>query len=70
MRKAIDILKHDGHLMFGGQEIQKGICDKDTEVVYQKLMSPSNNMSKMSLFFFVIHIKVIEDMVRKDTALF
>jgi hypothetical protein len=57
--KAINIFKHDGHFMFGGQEIQKGICDKDIEATYQRLMSPLNNMSKMSLFFFVIHIRAI-----------
>jgi hypothetical protein len=33
-------------------------------------MSPSDNMSKMSLFFVVVYIKAIEDMVRKNIALF
>ncbi len=33
-------------------------------------MSPSNNLSKMSLFFIVVLTKVVEDMVHKDIALF
>jgi hypothetical protein len=33
-------------------------------------MSPSNNLSEMSFIFTVVHIKVIEDMVHEDIALF
>jgi hypothetical protein len=62
-RKVVNILKQDGHLLFGGQEIQKGIGDEDIEDVYQRLMSPSDNLSEMSLFFIVIQIKAVEDMV-------
>jgi hypothetical protein len=40
--------------MFGGQEIWGGIFDEDIEGAYQRLMSPSDNLSKMSLFFVVV----------------
>jgi len=33
-------------------------------------MSPLDNLFEMSLFFTIIHIRVIEDMVREDIALF
>jgi DNA-binding MltR family transcriptional regulator len=33
-------------------------------------MSPSNNMFEMSLFFTIVYIKAIEDMVCEDIALF
>jgi len=33
-------------------------------------MSPSDNLSKMSLFFVVVQIRAVENMVRKDIALF
>jgi hypothetical protein len=49
--------------MFKGQEIQKGIRDKDIKAAYQRFMSPSNNLSNISLFFFVVHIRAIKDMV-------
>ncbi len=32
-------------------------------------MSPSNNLSKMSLFFIVVQTKVVSDMLREDIAL-
>jgi hypothetical protein len=41
--KAVDRLKQDGHLLFGGQEIQGGIRDEEIEAMYQRLMSPSNS---------------------------
>jgi hypothetical protein len=50
-QKVVDILKQDGHLMFGGQEIQEGIKDEEIKATYEKLMSPSSNLSKMSLIF-------------------
>jgi hypothetical protein len=68
--KAIDILKQDGHLLFGGQEIWEGIREEDIEVVYERLMSPSGNLSKMSLFFTTIQIRLVKDMVHNDIALF
>jgi hypothetical protein len=43
--------------MFGGQEIQEGICDEDIEATYQKFMSPSNNLSEMLLLFIVVQIR-------------
>ncbi len=55
--------------MFGGQEIWGGIFDEDIEGAYQRLMSPSDNLSKMSLFFVVVQIRAIEDMVHKNIAL-
>ncbi len=64
-RKVVNILKQDGHILFGGQEISKGILDEDIKDVYQRFMSPSNNLSEMSLFFIVIQIKAIEDMMRE-----
>jgi hypothetical protein len=33
-------------------------------------MSPSDNMAKMSLFFIVVQIKAIEDIMCQDIALF
>jgi len=68
--KTIDILKQDGHLLFEGQEIWKGIRDEEIEVTYERLMSPLDNLSKMSLFFIVVQIKVVEDMVCEDIGLF
>jgi hypothetical protein len=64
-RKVVNILKQDGHLLFGGQEIRKGIHDEDIKDVYQRLMSPLDNLSEMSLFFIAIQIKAVEDMVHK-----
>jgi hypothetical protein len=55
--------------MFRGQEIWEGIRNKYIEVTYQRLMSPLDNLSKMSLFF-VVQIKAIEDMVCEDIVLF
>jgi hypothetical protein len=69
-QKIINVLKQDGQLLFGGQEIWKGIKDKDIEVMYERLVSPLDNLSKMSLFFIVVHIRVVEDMVHEDIALF
>jgi hypothetical protein len=56
--------------MFRGQEIWEGITDKDIEAMYQRLMSPSDNMFEMSSFFTIVHIRAIEDMVHEDTVLF
>jgi hypothetical protein len=56
--------------MFGGQEIQEGIKDEEIKAMYERLMSPSDNLSKMSLFFAIVHIRVGEDMVCKDITLF
>jgi len=53
-RKAVDILKQDGHLLFKGQEIREGIKDKEIKATYERLMSPSNNLFEMSLFFVVV----------------
>jgi hypothetical protein len=69
-QKAIDILKQNDHLPFRGQEIQEDIRDEKIEVAYKRLMSPLDNMFKMSLFFIAIHIKVVEDMVCEYIALF
>jgi hypothetical protein len=33
-------------------------------------MSPLDNLFEMSLFFTIVHIRVVEDMVRKNIALF
>jgi hypothetical protein len=33
-------------------------------------MSPLNNLFEMLIFFTIVHIRVVEDMVRKDIALF
>ncbi len=68
--KTIDTLKHNGHFLFKGQEIWEGIHDEDIEVAYQRLMSPSNNLTEMSLFFFDVQIKVIKDMVCEDICMF
>jgi hypothetical protein len=64
--KTIDILKLDGHLLFGVQEIWKAIRGEEIEVAYERLMSPLDNMFKMSLFFVVVQIRVIEAMVCED----
>jgi hypothetical protein len=48
--------------MFGGQEIWKGIKDKEIEATYERLMSPLDNLFEMSLFFIVIQIRVVKDM--------
>jgi hypothetical protein len=50
-RNIIDILKNNGHFLFEGQEIWKGIHDEDIKVVYERFMSPLDNLSEMSLFF-------------------
>jgi hypothetical protein len=47
-RKVVDILKQDGHLLFGGQEIRKAIKDEKKKATYERLMSPSDNLSEMS----------------------
>jgi DNA-binding MltR family transcriptional regulator len=54
----------------GDKKIQEGIKEKDIEDTYERLMSPSNNLLKMSLFFAIVQIGVIKDMVCKDIALF
>jgi hypothetical protein len=69
-QKNVDILKQDGHILFGGQKIQEGIKDKDIKDTYEKFMSPLDNMLKMSLFFVNVQIRVVKDMVHKDIALF
>jgi hypothetical protein len=66
----MNILKQDNHLLFRGQEIWEGIRNEDIEASYERFMLPSNNISKMSLFFVVVHIRVVEDMVCKDITLF
>jgi hypothetical protein len=38
-RKAIDILKHGGHLLFGGFENRHGNNDEKIEYAYKRLMS-------------------------------
>jgi len=53
--KGINILKQDGHLLFGGQEIQKGIKDEKIEVADERFMSPLDNLFEMS-FFSLLHI--------------
>jgi DNA-binding MltR family transcriptional regulator len=54
----------------GDKKIQEGIKDKDIEDMYERLMSPLNNLFKMSLFFAIVQIGVVKDMVCKDIALF
>jgi hypothetical protein len=58
-RKDVDKLKQDGHLLFKGQEIQEGIRNKEVDTMYERFMSPLNNLSKMSLLFFVVQIRVV-----------
>jgi hypothetical protein len=68
--KVVNILKQDGHLLFGGQEIYEGIKDEEIKATYERVMSPLDNLSEVSLFFTIVQIKVIEGMVRKDIAFF
>jgi len=56
--------------LFEGQEIREGICDEDIKVVYKRFMSPSNNLSEMSLFFADVQIRVVEAMVHEDIIFF
>jgi hypothetical protein len=44
-----------------GQEIHKGIHDDNIEDVYQRLMSPSDNLSKMTFFSLLYKSISIED---------
>jgi len=37
-QKTIDILKQDGHLLFGGQEIQEDSKDKKIKAAYENPM--------------------------------
>jgi hypothetical protein len=69
-RKDVDKLKQDGHLLFKGQEIQEGIRNKEVEAMFERFMSPSNNLSKMSLFFVVVQIRVVNNMGCENIALF
>ncbi len=38
--------------------------------MYERLISPSYNLFKMSLFLTTIQIRVVKDMVHEDIALF
>jgi hypothetical protein len=53
-RKAVSILKQDGHLLFGGQEIWEGFMDEKIKAMYKRLMSPLDNLSEMLFFFATI----------------
>ncbi len=50
-RKAVDILKQDDHLLFRGQEIQEDIKEEAIEVVYERLMSPLDNLFRNVIIF-------------------
>jgi hypothetical protein len=52
-QKATDILKQDGHLLFGGQKIREGIKDKEIEDIYERLMSPSDD--SFEIFFLLLY---------------
>ncbi len=52
--KVVNILKQDDHLLFGGQDIHEGIKDEEIKATYERLMSPSDNLSEMSLFFIAV----------------
>ncbi len=53
-RKVIDTLKQDSHLLFEGQEIWEGFRDEEIKAMYERLMSPSNNLSEM-LFLLLLY---------------
>ncbi len=64
--KAVNILKQYEHLLFAGQEIQKGSRDEKIKVVYEKFMSTLvDNLSVMLSFFAFVQIKVIKEMVHE-----
>ncbi len=66
----MDILKQDGHLLFGGTKFRQGNNNEKIETTYKRLMSALDNLSEMSLFFTSIQIKAIKDMVCEDIVIF
>ncbi len=65
-RKAIDILKHDEHLLFGGFESWHGNNDEKFEYTYKKPMSLIDTYSEMSFFFAFVQIHALMDIMWKD----
>jgi hypothetical protein len=61
--KAIDILKHDGHLLFGGFKSQHGNNDDKIVYAYKKLMSLVDTLLKMSLFFASMQMRALGDIM-------
>lgn len=61
--KDVDILEHDGHLLFGDFEIWHGGSDEKIEYAYKKLMSPMDTLLKMSLYFASVKMHALENMV-------
>jgi hypothetical protein len=61
--KVVDILEHDGHLLFGNFEILRGGSDERIEYTYKRLMSAMDTLLKMSFFFASMQMHALEDMV-------
>ncbi len=62
-RKAIDILKYDGHLLFGGFESRHGNNTEKIEYTYKRLMLLMNTLSKISLFFTFVQMCALGDIM-------
>ncbi len=66
-QKVVNILRQNGHLLFGGQEIQEGSREEKIKVMYERFMSTLvDNLFKMSFFYFV----QTKDMVRENVVMF
>ncbi len=55
--KVVNILKQDDHILFGGQDIHEGIKDEEIKATYERLMSPSDNLSEMSFFLLLYKLR-------------
>jgi len=55
-RKAVDILKHDKHLLFGGFESWHGNNIEKIDYIYKRLMLLIKTLSKMSLFHLCANV--------------
>jgi len=66
----MDILKQDGHLLFGGTKFWQGNNNEKIKTTYEKLMSTLDNLFEISFLFASIQIRAIEDMVHEYIAIF
>jgi hypothetical protein len=62
-RKVVDILKHDGHLLFGGFKSRHGNNNEKIEYAYKRLMLLIDTLSKMSFFFASMQMHALGDIM-------
>jgi hypothetical protein len=61
--KVIDILKHDGHLLFGGFKCRHNNNNEKIEYAYKRLMFLVDTLLKMSLFFASMQMRALGDIM-------